>query len=69
MQIPFIIEDTFSEIVLINTEWCLLGITVAVVLLFEAVIETANDPILSTPSAKRINNPFSNERHFKMNAF
>jgi len=69
MQIPFIIEDTFSEIVLMNTEWCLLGITVAVVLLFEAVMETANDPILSTPSAKRINNPFSNEKHFRMNDF
>jgi hypothetical protein len=52
-----------------NTEWCLLGITVAVELLFEAVMETANDPILSTPSAKRINNPFSNEKHFRMNDF
>jgi hypothetical protein len=69
MQIPFIIKDTFSEIVLINTEWYLLGITVAVLLLFEAAIETANDPILSIPSATRINNPFSNETHFKMNDF
>ena len=69
MQIPFIIDDTFSEIVLMNTEWYLLGITVAVALLFEAVMETVNDPILSTPSAKRINNPFSNEKHFMMNDF
>jgi hypothetical protein len=67
MQIPLIIEDTLSEIALMNTEWYLLGITVAVLLLFEELIETVKEPILSDPSATMINSPFSNETHFKVN--
>jgi hypothetical protein len=50
-----------------NTEWYLLGITVAVLLLFEELIETVKEPILSDPSATMINSPFSNETHFKVN--
>jgi hypothetical protein len=42
---------------------------VAVLLLFEELIETVNDPILSAPSITTINNPFSNETHFKVNDF
>jgi hypothetical protein len=42
---------------------------VAVLLLFEELIETVNDPILSAPSITPINNPFSNEMHFKVNDF
>jgi hypothetical protein len=59
-------EDTFSEIELMNIELYLLGITVAVLLLFEELIETVNDPILFAPSATTINNPFSNETHFRV---
>jgi len=65
MQIPLIIDDTLSETVLINMELYLLGITVAVLVLFEELIEIVSDPILSAPSPTRINNPFSNEMHFK----
>jgi hypothetical protein len=64
-QIPLIIEDTLSETVLINMELYLLGITVAVLVLLEELIEIVNDPILFAPSATIINNPFSNEIHFK----
>jgi hypothetical protein len=39
-QIPFIIEDTLSEIVLTNIESNLLGITLAVLTLFEELMET-----------------------------
>jgi hypothetical protein len=46
-------------------ELYLLGITVAVLVLFEELIEIVSDPILSAPSPTRINNPFSNEMHFK----
>jgi len=46
-------------------ELYLLGITVAVLILFEELIEIVSDPILSDPSPTRINNPFSNEMHFK----
>ncbi len=50
-------------------ELYLLGITVAVLVLFEELIETVNDPILSAPSDTRINNPFSNEIHFRSKDF
>jgi hypothetical protein len=64
-QIPLIIDDILSETVSINMELYLLGITVAVLVLFEELIEMVSDPILSAPSATWINNPFSNEIHFK----
>ena len=50
-------------------ELYLLGITVAVLVLFEELIEIVNDPILSAPSATRINSPFSNEIHFRSKDF
>jgi hypothetical protein len=59
MQTPFTIEDTFSEIVLTNIELNLLGITLAVLTLFEELMETHSDPILSEePSVNEIKHPF-----------
>jgi ABC-type thiamin/hydroxymethylpyrimidine transport system permease subunit len=58
MQIPFIILDTLSEIVLTNMESNLLGITFAVLTLFEELMETEIDPILLEPSANEIKHPF-----------
>lgn len=65
MQMPLTIKETLSEIVLINRESYLLGITLAVLTLLEELIETESDPILSEPSANRIKSPFSNETNFK----
>jgi ABC-type thiamin/hydroxymethylpyrimidine transport system permease subunit len=58
MQIPFIILDTLSEIVLTNIESNLLGITFAVLTLFEELMETEIDPILLEPSVNEIKHPF-----------
>jgi hypothetical protein len=58
MQMPFTIKDTFSEIVLTNIESNLLGITLAVLTLFEELMETQSDPILSEPSVSEIKHPF-----------
>ena len=58
MQTPFTIEDTFSEIVVTNIESNLLGITLAVLTLFEELMETHSDPILSEPSVNEIKHPF-----------
>jgi hypothetical protein len=57
-QIPFIMEETLSEIVLMNIESYLLGITFAVLTLLEEVIETYSDPIRFEPSATTIKQPF-----------
>jgi hypothetical protein len=57
-QIPFIMEETLSEIVLMNIESCLLGITFAVLTLLEEVTETYKDPIRFDPSATMIKQPF-----------
>jgi hypothetical protein len=55
---PFIIPETLSEIVLTNIESNLLGITLAVLTLFEELIETESDPILLEPSANERKHPF-----------
>jgi hypothetical protein len=57
-QIPFIKEDTLSEIVLTNIESNLLGITLAVLILFEEFMETEIEPILLEPSTNAIKHPF-----------
>jgi hypothetical protein len=58
MQMPFTIKDTFSEIVPTNIESNLLGMTLAVLTLFEELMETQSDPILSEPSVSEIKHPF-----------
>lgn len=58
MQIPFIIEETFSEIVFMNIESNLLGITFAVLTPFDVLIETVRAPILSLSSVKATKHPF-----------
>jgi hypothetical protein len=57
-QIPFIIEDILSEIVLINMGLNLLGITLAVLIWLEELIDTEIDPILSKDSDTEIKHPF-----------
>jgi hypothetical protein len=57
-QIPFIIEATLSEIVLTNMGLNLLGITLAVLTLLEALIDTEIDPILLRDSDTEIKQPF-----------
>src|SRR5919202_6643226 len=64
MQIPFIIKDILSEIVLTNTGLNLLGITLAVLTVLEELIDTEIDPILSEDSDIEIKHPFSNIRNF-----
>jgi hypothetical protein len=58
MQIPFTIADTLSETVLMKIELSLLGITLAVLILFEELIETETDPILSEFSDTETKQPF-----------
>jgi hypothetical protein len=50
MHIPFFILDTISEIVFRNIESCLLGITLAVLLLLDDEMETEIAPIRSESS-------------------
>lgn len=57
MQIPFFILDTISEIVARNTESYLLGITLAVLLLFDEEMETEIAPIWSESSDIKIMHP------------
>jgi hypothetical protein len=57
MQIPFFILDTISEIVARNTESYLLGITLAVLLLFDEEMETEIAPIWSESSDIKIKHP------------
>jgi hypothetical protein len=57
-QIPFIIVDILSEIVLIKIESYLLGITFAVLTLLADAIETYRDPIRFESSATIIKHPF-----------
>ena len=57
-------EDTLSEIVLMNIESYLLGITFAVLTLLEEVIETYKDPIRFEPSATTIKQPFWKDKNF-----
>jgi hypothetical protein len=58
MQIPFFILDTISEIVVRNIESYLLGITLAVLLLFDDEMETEIAPIWSEFSDIKIMHPF-----------
>ena len=57
MQIPFFILDTISEIVARNTESYLLGITLAVLLLFDEEMETEIAPIWLESSDIKIMHP------------
>jgi hypothetical protein len=45
MQIPFIIDDTLSAMVLMKIESALLGITLATLTLFDVLIATESAPI------------------------
>ena len=63
-QMPLIIEETLCEIVSTNMESCLLGITLAVLILFDELIETEIDPKASEPSSNAIKQPFWKERYF-----
>jgi len=57
-QMPFIMEETFCEIVSTNIESNLLGITFAVLILFEELIEMEMDPSISASSCNAIKDPF-----------
>jgi hypothetical protein len=54
---PFIIEETLCEIVCTNIESSLLGITLAVLILFDELIEIETDPKASEPSSNAIKHP------------
>ena len=64
IQTPFIRDETLWERVLVNMELCLLGITVAVLILFEDEIETYIAPTLFEPSETIIKQPFSKASNF-----
>jgi hypothetical protein len=55
---PFIMDDTFSATVLIKIESYLLGITLAVLILFEALIAIETAPMRGWPSVTTIKQPF-----------
>jgi hypothetical protein len=55
---PLIIEETLCEIVSTNMESCLLGITFAVLILFDELIEIETDPRALEPSSITIKHPF-----------
>ena len=55
---PFTIDDTFSATVLIKIESYLLGITLAVLILFEVLIAIETAPIRGGPSVITIKQPF-----------
>ncbi len=62
-QMPLIMEETLCEIVSTNMESCLLGITFAVLILFDELIEIETDPKASEPSSNAIKQPFWKERY------
>jgi len=55
---PLIIEETLCEIVSPNMESYLLGITFAVLILFDELIEIETDPRALEPSCITIKQPF-----------
>src|ERR671932_933146 len=55
---PFIIDDIFSATVLINIESCLLGIILALLTLFDALMAIETAPIRASPSFIMIKHPF-----------
>ena len=55
---PFIIDDTFSATVLIKIESYLLGITLAVLILFDALMAIETAPMRGWPSVITIKQPF-----------
>jgi hypothetical protein len=57
-QMPFIMEETLCEIVCTNVESTLLGITLALLILFDELIEIEMDPKASDPSSNAIKHPF-----------
>jgi hypothetical protein len=55
---PFIIDDTFCATVLIKIESYLLGMTLAVLILFDALIAIETAPMRGWPSVNTIKQPF-----------
>src|ERR671929_2236239 len=55
---PFIMEDTFSATVLIKIESYLVGITLAVLTLFDALMAIETAPMRGSPSVIVIKHPF-----------
>jgi hypothetical protein len=57
-DMPFIIDDTFCATVLIKIESYLLGMTLAVLILFDALIAIETAPMRGWPSVNTIKQPF-----------
>src|ERR687898_1650310 len=57
-DMPFIIDDTFCATVLIKIESYLLGMTLAVLILFDALIAIETAPMRGWPSVITIKQPF-----------